>query len=193
MINLLPCCPPRFGHSKTQGSCCSPVRADAQTKHMSSTPRAKPMVAKEAPSPRASKPAAGDKAKKKKPKGSAAPSAPVAMDVPMDKPASLSEEKAKEQLEGLQTKYAALVVNFNNQQEELKHCQAELKKKEDELDMFKDVQAKTAAGDSGAAEGTLQAQLEQSWAVSGSPCDRCPGSGSVWEAARHCQRRRAAA
>lgn len=89
---------------------------------MSSTPRAKPMVGKEGASPRASTPASKDKAggeKKPKSKKSKAPTAPVSLGMPMNKPADLTEEAAKNDLVELQKKYGALVVNFNNQQAEL--------------------------------------------------------------------------
>merc|ERR1719197_2263780 len=85
---------------------------------MSSTPRAKPMVAKDK---EGAKPA-DKKPKAKKPKG-AAPTAPVSLGMPMNKPAELSEDAAKADLEAIQQKYGALVVNFNNQQAELAAAQ----------------------------------------------------------------------
>ena len=97
---------------------------------MSSTPRAKPMVAKEGGTPRAApaakKDGAGEKKPKaKKPKGSAT-TAPISLGMPMNKPAELSEEAAKQDLENLQKKYGALVVSFNNQQAELAAAQKEI-------------------------------------------------------------------
>jgi len=72
---------------------------------------------KEAPSPRAAKPAGKTaKAKKKAP-----PTSQMTVQMPMNKPADLSEDQAKADLEELQKKYGALVVTFNNQQAELVH------------------------------------------------------------------------
>ena len=94
------------------------------------------MVAKdkEGASPRAApaaKGAADKKPKAKKPKG-AAPTAPISLGMPMNKPADLSEEAAKADLESLQKKYGALVVNFNNQQAELAAAQNRISQLEDE-------------------------------------------------------------
>ena len=83
-----------------------------------STPRSKPISTKDGAS--AAKPAAKPKAKK--PKGSAAPSVPLEAPTPQVS-AELSEADAKKELDSLQQKYGVLVVNFNNQQAELKDCQ----------------------------------------------------------------------
>ena len=98
------------------------TRCESLAQVMSSTPRAKPTAKPDGPAP-AAKPATGEKkAKAKKPKG-AAPTAPIGLGMPMNKPADMSEEAAKADLESLQKKYGALVVNFNNQQAELASSQ----------------------------------------------------------------------
>ena len=80
------------------------------------SPRASPRAAPAAPSP---KPAGEPKkVKAKKPKA-APPTAPVSLGVPVNKVDEMSEEQAKTELESLQRKYGALIVNFNNQQAEL--------------------------------------------------------------------------
>ena len=97
------------------------------------TPRAKPAArpasprAERAGSPRTpAKPAEG-KEKKTKKKSSKPPTAPLAVEMPMHKVETLNEKEAKSDLEELQKKYGALIVNFNNQQAELakslKHAQ----------------------------------------------------------------------
>jgi len=127
---------------------------------MSSTPRAKPMAgAKEGASPRASKPAAaGDKKPKaKKPKGSA-PTAPMTLGMPMQKPEALSEEQAKADLAEMQKKYGTLVVTFNNQQAELAAAQKLTQQLEAELEALKASQGSMPVEDSVQA---LRTQLEQ--------------------------------
>ena len=127
---------------------------------MSSTPRAKPMVAKESASPRAApaagKSAAEKKPKAKKPKGSV-PTVPMSLGMPMNKPADLTEEAAKSDLEALQKKYGALVVNFNNQQAELAAAQRQIHVLEDENSRLKG--SSGLSGD--AATASLQSQLDQ--------------------------------
>jgi bifunctional ADP-heptose synthase (sugar kinase/adenylyltransferase) len=49
------------------------------------------------------------------------------------RPADLTEDQAKADLEALQKKYGALVVNFNNQQAELAACQKRLAAMEGDL------------------------------------------------------------
>jgi len=97
------------------------------------TPRAKPAARPSSPrgerapaSPRASPAAAkpnGDKEKKpkvKKVKGDKLPpTAPMTLEMPMHKVTELNETQAKDDLQELQKKYGALIVNFNNQQAEL--------------------------------------------------------------------------
>ena len=89
---------------------------------MSSTPRAKPMVAKEGASPRASAaPAnakgAGEKKPKAKKAAGKAPSAPIGLGMPMKKPDELTEEQAKQEVtefmaEALPSIIATLRENF---------------------------------------------------------------------------------
>lgn len=119
--------------------------------------------AKEGASPRASKPAAaGDKKPKaKKPKGSA-PTAPIALGMPMQKPEALSEDQAKADLTELQKKYGTLVVTFNNQQTELAASQKLVMQLEAELTALKASQNSMPVEDSVQA---LRTQLEQTTAV----------------------------
>ncbi len=126
------------------------------------------MVAKEAASPRAA-PAAGKasadkKPKAKKPKG-AAPTAPIGLGMPMNKPADLSEEAAKADLESLQKKYGALVVNFNNQQAELAAAQKEVGTLAQENERLK--QQSKGAFSADETTRNLQSQLDQRMQVRG--------------------------
>jgi len=115
-----------------------------------STPRSKPISTKDGAS--AAKPAAKPKAKK--PKGSAAPSVPLEAPTPQVS-AELSEADAKRELDSLQQKYGVLVVNFNNQQAELKDCQSQLARAESELEMRR-------AKESGSAdEGSTDSLVEK--------------------------------
>lgn len=99
-------------------------------------PRAKPVArpssprAERAPSssraPSAAKAPSTDKTdKEKKPKPKKVkgdrlpPTAPMTIEMPMNKVTELNESQAKDDLQELQKKYGALVVNFNNQQAEL--------------------------------------------------------------------------
>jgi len=121
---------------------------------MSSTPRAKPTA----------KPEGGDKkpADKKpeaeKPKG-AAPPAPIGLGMPMSKPAELSEDQAKADLENLQQKYGALVVNFNNQQAELAAAHKKIVDLESDNDRLKAQASGQFSADDN--QQALQARLEQ--------------------------------
>mmetsp|Transcript_12411 Transcript_12411/g.29531 ORF Transcript_12411/g.29531 Transcript_12411/m.29531 type:complete len:146 (-) Transcript_12411:264-701(-) len=97
------------------------------------TPRAKPIARPSSPrgerppaSPRAHptvKAAPADKEKKPKPKKVRSdrlpPTAPMSLEMPMNKVTDLNETQAKDDLQELQKKYGALIVNFNNQQAEL--------------------------------------------------------------------------
>lgn len=83
---------------------------------MSSTPRAKPTA----------KPEGAAKEKKPKAKKPKAPTAPISLEMPMNKPGDLDEAGAKADLEQLQKKYGVLVVSFNNQQVELADAQKEI-------------------------------------------------------------------
>ena len=129
--------------------------------------------AKEGASPRASKPAAaGDKKPKaKKPKGSA-PTAPMTLGMPMQKPEALSEEQAKADLAEMQKKYGTLVVTFNNQQAELAAAQKLTQQLEAELEALKASQGSMPVEDSVQA---LRTQLEQTSAVSCSSSHRSLG------------------
>jgi len=131
---------------------------------MSSTPRAKPMAKPDAPSPRASKPtaAAGDKKPKaKKPKASTAPTALMTLDKPVVAAKDLNEEAAKRELDELQQKYGSLIVNFNNQQAELKACQ----KACEDLEQDKlALEQRAAAGSADDAVKILTEQLEKATA-----------------------------
>ena len=79
--------------------------------------------------------AAKKPAVKKKPKGSAAPVSKLEAPKPIAS-SGLSEADAKKELDRLQHEYGALLVNFNNQQIELKNCQEKLKLAEDQLEQF---------------------------------------------------------
>lgn len=98
----------------------------------SGTPRARPVArpaslrGERPSSPRpgpSSKPANGEKEKKikaKKVKGDRLPpTAPLNLEMPMNRVTDLNEEQAKNDLHDLQKMYGALIVNFNNQQAEL--------------------------------------------------------------------------
>ena len=130
---------------------------------MSSTPRAKPMGGgKEAPSPRAAKPAGDSKKPKvKKPKASSAPAAPMEMDIKAGNTQELSEADAKSQLAELQKKYGALVVSFNNQQSELAISQKYSMQLEEEVSRLK---AETE-GKSDQALSSTKSELENAMAV----------------------------
>ncbi len=117
------------------------------------------MASKDAAAP-AAKPAAKPKAKK--PKGSAAPAVPMEAPKPQAS-ADLSEADAKSSLDDLQQKYAALVVNFNNQQTELKNAQAQLLRAENELEVYRSAKAGEGAGP--AVETGLKAEMEKMAAV----------------------------
>ena len=138
---------------------------------MSSTPRAKPMVAKEGASPRAAPAAKKDgaadkKPKAKKPKG-AATTAPISLGMPMNKPESLSEEAAKQDLETLQKKYGALVVSFNNQQAELAQSQKMAVGLQDENERLKEQVGGTFSADDNAK--ALRKQLDDVTMVRDTP------------------------
>jgi len=134
----------------------------ADSRHMSSTPRAKPMGGgKEAPSPRAAKPAGDSKKPKvKKPKASSAPAAPMEMDIKAGNTQELSEADAKSQLAELQKKYGALVVSFNNQQSELAISQKYSMQLEEEVSRLK---AETE-GKSDQALSSTKSELENAMA-----------------------------
>uniref|UniRef100_A0A7S2JDL5 Uncharacterized protein n=1 Tax=Haptolina brevifila TaxID=156173 RepID=A0A7S2JDL5_9EUKA len=131
---------------------------------MSSTPRAKPTAKPDAPSPRASKPAADGAKKPKKPKGSKATTAP--MEAPGTvKPLEMTEDAAKTELDTLQQKYGALVVAFNDQQLELSAAQKELERAESRIAQLSS--AATSGGGGGDAQivEKLTAELRQSEAA----------------------------
>jgi len=117
-----------------------------------STPRSKPMAKADAPAAPVAKPAAKPKAKK--PKGSAAPTAPIEAPKPVAAE-SLDEAGSKKELDELQKRYAALVVNFNNQQTELQSCQTQLKRAEDELEVLRSSSAGSGGG-GGDEKGLLE-------------------------------------
>ena len=143
----------------------APLKPWLAVARMSSTPRARPMAgAKEGASPRASKPAAaGDKKPKAKKPKATAPTAPMTLGMPMQKPADLSEDQAKADLAEMQKKYGTLVVTFNNQQAELAASQKLNQQLEAELEALKASQGSMPVEDSVKA---LRSQLEQTSAVS---------------------------
>jgi len=119
------------------------------------------MVKPEGASPRAAAPAKGSESKKpkaKKPKG-AVPTAPVSLGMPMNKPAEMSEDAAKADLEQLQQKYGALVVNFNNQQAELAAAQKRIVSVESENEVLKTQKSADFSPDDNAKQ--LQSDLTQ--------------------------------
>ena len=130
------------------------------------------MVAKEsaspraAPAPKAEKAAGEKKPKAKKPKGSA-PTAPISLGMPMNKPSDLSEEAAKADLESLQKKYGALVVNFNNQQTELAAAQKQIAQLTDENARLKSASSGAYSADDQRSQ--LQSQLDQTLQVRRGP------------------------
>ena len=110
------------------------------------------MAKADAPAAPVAKPAAKPKAKK--PKGSAAPTAPIEAPKPVAAE-SLDEAGSKKELDELQKRYAALVVNFNNQQTELQSCQTQLKRAEDELEVLRSSSAGSGGG-GGDEKGLLE-------------------------------------
>ena len=163
------------------------------------TPRAKPAARPSSPrgerapaSPRASpstKAPSGDKEKKpkvKKVKGDKLPpTAPMSLEMPMHKVTDLNETQAKDDLQELQKKYGALIVNFNNQQAELARA---LKANAELESRLADVEAERGqpalSGDEAMAK--LQKQLESAQGVRvARPC-RCAAARAVTTVVRPC-------
>ena len=69
---------------------------------------------------------------------------------------SLDETAAKGELDDLQKKYAALVVNFNNQQEELKGAQSQLMRAENEIAMLKGKLAGESGGEASSESSIIE-------------------------------------
>ena len=152
------------------------------------TPRAKPAARPSSPrgervpaSPRASpatKAVNGDKEKKpkvKKVKGDKLPpTAPMSLEMPMHKVTDLNETQAKDDLQELQKKYGALIVNFNNQQAELAKA---LKANADLEARVAELEAERGGPPLSSDETTakLQKQLESAQGVSAVSCRPAQG------------------